>query len=1234
MPPTPTFDIRYPAELPITERRGEILDALAHNQVVVVAGETGSGKSTQLPKLCLDAGLASSGLIGHTQPRRIAARAVAERVAEELGEPVGGLVGYTVRFTDRVGDATRIKVMTDGILLAELQRDRKLRRYQTLIIDEAHERSLNIDFLLGYLKQLLPQRPDLKVIVTSATIDTARFSEHFGGAPVVEVSGRTYPVEIRYRPLSIDEGEEEDRDQTQAIIEAVEELSSEPPGDVLVFLSGEREIRDTSDALARLNLPNTELLPLYARLSSADQHRVFQAHAGRRIVLATNVAETSLTVPGVRYVVDPGTARISRYSRRTKVQRLPIEPISQASANQRAGRCGRVAPGVCIRLYSEEDFAARPEFTEAEILRTNLASVILQMSAIGLGEIAAFPFVDAPDQRAIKDGVASLEELGALDPNARSERKRLTPVGRQLAQIPLDPRFGRMLLEANRNGCLHEVMVIAAALSIQDPREHPLEKAVAAAQAHARFVVPDSDFLAFVKLWDHLRSARHEAKSSSQFRKLCKNEYLNYLRVREWQDLYSQLRFVAHRMNMRPNSDPASPLAIHRSLLAGLLSHIGMRRAETNEFLGARSTKFLIGNRSALAKKPPRWVVAAELVETNRTWAGVVARIQPEWAEALGGHLVKRSYTDPWWDARRGTAMTNERVTLYGLPIVTARRVPYSRVDPEGARDVFIRDALVEGDWQTHHTFLAENHKVFDELRSLHQRTRRHDVLVTDAALFDFYDERIPADVTSGSHFDNWWKRERGERPDLLTVRPEDLLDTEATIDVAAFPDTWKQGDLELGLSYEFDAMSDRDGVSVSIPLAVLDRVDSSAFTWQVPGLRDELVTSLLRSLPKAVRKEVGPAPDVAGPFIAAHGPDDGDIAAVLAAAVTDVAGFRVLPDEFDLSALPPYLRMTFSIVNERGEELVAGRDLAALRKRLAPSVRAAVAKSAPHIERSGLTAWSFGELPRAVTVGTSGALKGYPALVDEGASVGIRIFSTADEQRQAMWRGTRRLLLLTIPPPARAVDRVFLNAARLAVAQLPITSLGEVVRDCIEAAADDLLRQHGGPVWDAAAFDELRTGVKSDLAGRATDIAGAASRILIAAAALRSRTERLVAPSFDPAVIDIRAQLERLAGSGFVTRAGASRLADVLRYLEAIDRRLDKLADDLARDSRSMRIVSGLQDDLARLRSRSAEAATEIGWLIEELRVSLWAQHLGTRVPVSEKRILRMIEDAFGEPG
>ncbi|HKN37945.1 MAG TPA: ATP-dependent RNA helicase HrpA, partial [Acidimicrobiia bacterium] len=752
--PTP----RYPAALPVSERRDDIAAAIAAHPVVIVAGETGSGKSTQLPKICLEVGRGVRGMIGHTQPRRLAARAVAERVAEELGSEVGGVVGYAVRFTDRVSDHTLVKVMTDGILLNEIQRDRHLRAYDTIIVDEAHERSLNIDFILGYLKQLLPRRPDLKVIVTSATIDTERFSRHFGGAPIVEVSGRTYPVEVRYRALvDVDapadgdgDGAAEERDQIQGITDAVAELVAGGPGDILVFLSGEREIRDTAEALAALALPDTELLPLYARLSAADQHRVFQPHPGRRIVLATNVAETSLTVPGILSVVDPGTARISRYSHRTKVQRLPIEPVSQASANQRAGRCGRVAPGVCIRLYSETDFRSRPEFTEPEIVRTNLASVILQMAALGLGDVARFPFVDAPDARSIKDGVALLEELGALDPTQKDPKKRLTTLGRRLAQLPLDPRLGRMVLEAEANGCLDEVMVIAAALSIQDPRERPLDKQAAAAEAHARFADRESDFLSYLRLWGYLQE-RQDALSSNQFRKLCKAEFLNFLRIREWQDIHGQLRQVMRNVGGRRAAVRAAPgeaeesrrrTAIHGAILSGLLSHIGLKSGPRDEYQGARAARFAIAPGSVLFKSAAGWVMAAELVETTRLWARVVARVDPAWAERLGAHLVKRSYSEPHWDAKRGEAMAYERVTLYGLPVVTARKVSYNRVDPAAARDLFIRLALVEGDWRTPHPFWEENRRLVDEVRALATRVRRNDVLVDDEVLIDFYDQR------------------------------------------------------------------------------------------------------------------------------------------------------------------------------------------------------------------------------------------------------------------------------------------------------------------------------------------------------------------------------------------------------------------------------------------------------------------------------------------------------------
>ncbi|MGD9751564.1 MAG: ATP-dependent RNA helicase HrpA, partial [Acidimicrobiia bacterium] len=864
--------LRYPAELPVVERRDELVAAIRDHQVIIVAGETGSGKSTQLPKLCLEAGRGLDGMIAHTQPRRIAARAVAERVADELGEDVGGIVGYAVRFTDKVSERTLVKVMTDGILLAEIQRDRQLRRYDTIIVDEAHERSLNIDFLLGYLTDLRRQRPDLKLIITSATIDTARFAAHFDDAPVIEVSGRTYPVELRYRPLEGDaEPDATDRDQTQAICDAVDELCDEGQGDVLVFLSGEREIRDAAEALRAQDRPNTEILPLYARLSMAEQHRVFASHRGRRIVLATNVAETSLTVPGIRGVIDTGTARISRYNRRTKVQRLPIEAISQASANQRAGRCGRVGPGVCIRLYSETDFATRPEFTEPEILRTNLASVILQMAALRLGDIASFPFIEPPDRRAIRDGITLLEELGALDPDLEGERGWLTPLGRRLARLPIDPRLGRMVLEAERLHCVREVLIITAALSIQDPRERPTGSEAAAAEQHRRFSgqAPDSDLLAYLHLWNHLREQQHEL-SSSAFRRLCRKEYLNFLRVREWQDLVAQLRQIANELGIRVNHDDAAPSEVHRALLSGLLSQIGLRDPERNEYLGARNARFVIAPGSVLQRKGPRWVMAAELVETNRLYARRVARIQPEWVERLAPHLVTYHYSDPQWSPARANTVALEKVTLFGLPLVAGRRVDFGRIDPSFARATFIRHALVEGDWDTRHRFVAHNRAVLDEVKARHDKLRRH-VDPDDEALFRFYDARVGDEVTAGVHFDRWWNKARRHQPGLLDVRPEDLLGDGEPLadDPDAFPDAWRSGELALPLAYRFEPGDEADGVTVSIPIGVLNQVRPAEFEWSVPGLRLELVTVLVRALPKALRKELVPVPTHAAALLA-----------------------------------------------------------------------------------------------------------------------------------------------------------------------------------------------------------------------------------------------------------------------------------------------------------------------------------------------------------------------------
>ncbi len=1236
--------ITYPPALPITERRDDLLAAIRDHQVVIVAGETGSGKSTQLPKLCLELGRGITGLIGHTQPRRVAARTIAERVAEELGTELGTAVGYTVRFTDKVGAGTFVKVMTDGILLAEIQRDRMLRRYDTLIIDEAHERSLNIDFLLGYLKQLLPKRPDLKVIVTSATIDTARFSQHFHDAPIIEVTGRTFPVEVRYRPygglVAADEGDDvidDDRDQIRAITDAVDELGRAGPGDVLVFLSGEREIRDTADALAKLDRRDTEVLPLYARLSAAEQHRIFQPHPGRRIVLATNVAETSLTVPGVRYVVDAGTARISRYSHRLKVQRLPIEKVSQASANQRAGRCGRVAPGICIRLYAEDDFDGRDEFTDPEILRTNLASVILSMVNLGLGDVAAFPFLDPPEDRAIRDGVALLEELGALEPDQPADRRRLTKLGARLVRLPIDPRLGRMILQADEEGCVREVLVIAAALALQDSRERPTDKQQAADEQHRRFAVPGSDFLALVRLWEHLAERRAEL-SSNQFRRECRAEFLNYLRVREWQDLHRQLRQAASGLGIRPGRAEAAPDQVHRALLAGLLSHVGMRDKETREFRGARNARFQLVHGSALAKKPPAWVMAAELVETNRLWGRTAAAIQPEWAEALGDHLVKRSYGEPRWDERSGRAVTTERVTLYGLPVVTARSVGYDRADPAEARDLFIQHALVERSWRGRHGFLDDNAAFLEELAELGDRLRRFD-LVDEIAMFTFYDRRVGADVVSGRHFDSWWKRARRQEPDLLTMTVADFAGEGTTYDAAAFPDEWRQRDLTFAVTYRFDPGEPADGVTVHIPMAVLNRVDPYGFDWQVPGYREELGSSLARTLPKALRRHLTPLAETtaaaarrigAMPASEARGIDD-----ALAEVLSGLAGERIDADDLDVRQVPAHLRITFAV--EDGDTVVAhGKDLDAVRELVGGRVRAAIADATPDIERAGITRWDFGDLPRVAESTVDGQLvRGYPALLDGGDSVSIRVFSRPEVAEKIMPGGVRRLVLLSVPVGVKGLARDVPNAAQLAISSVPDLSLGTLLRDVIGAAADQVVAGHGGAAWDEAAFERILAGARADLRSAAADALRAAGQVLVAAAAVEQALQRVVVPALEPTVDDARAQLHRLVRPGFVTASGTRRLADVERYVRGIERRLERAGAEPGRDQQRQRQVRAVERDYQKLLaalqpSQVTPRVVEVGWTIEELRVSLFAQALGSKGQVSPKRITRELDRLF----
>ncbi len=1232
-----------PDVLPLAEKRDDLLAAIRDNQVVIVAGETGSGKSTQLPKLCLELGRGVDGLIGHTQPRRMAARTIAERVAEELGTELGGTVGYTVRFTDRVGDQTMVKVMTDGILLAEIQRDRLLRRYDTLIIDEAHERSLNIDFLIGYLKQLLPQRPDLKLIITSATIDTARFAEHFGStgraAPVVEVSGRTYPVEVRYRPYGTEPGD--DRDQVQAVLDAVDELAAGDVGgvrgDVLVFLSGEREIHDTADALRRQSAERgdrLEVLPLYARLSAVEQHRIFKAHPGRRVVLSTNVAETSLTVPGVRYVVDAGTARISRYSHRLKVQRLPIEPVSQASANQRAGRCGRVAAGVCIRLYDEDGFADRPLFTEPEILRTNLASVILQMTALGLGDVAAFPFLDPPDPRSVRDGYALLEELGAIIDD------RLTPVGRRLARLPLDPRLGRMVLEAEHLGCVREVMIIAAALSIQDVRERPAEQRGAADEAHLRFDVPGSDFLSLVKLWDHLR-AQQQKLTGNQFRKLCRTEFLNYLRVREWQDLFSQLRQVAGQMDIRSagsrvEQGESHPDHVHQALLAGLLSHLGMRDGTTREYRGAHGSRFVISPGSTVAKASPRWVIAAELVETNRLWGRVAASVQPEWAERLAPRLVKRSFGEPWWDSGRGGAVCREQVLLYGLPIAN-RVIGYDRVDRPAAREMFIRCALVEGDWQTHQSFLQANQQFITELAGMGERMRRAD-LVDDEAVFTFYDRRLGADVVSGRHLDRWWKDARSAQPDLLTMKLEDFIGGDGAMSPHDFPTVWHQGPWALVVTYQFDPGSTIDGATVHIPLTALNQVEQVGFDWGIPGFRPDLVDALLRSLPKEHRRELVPMAEVVNKVVASIGApnswqDGTSLVAALASVVGEVAGVEVPTEAFDLDRVPPHLRVTFSVDDEDGRSLAAGKDLAALAELMAPRMRIAIARVAPIEERRGIVGWDFGDLPTIVespqAVAGGAAVKGYPALLDDGDSVSIRVLTTEGLQARVHHGGVRRLVLLAMPVGKRAIERDLTGDLRLATAASGFT-LADLEADCLLAAADRVIADGDGPTWTADGFTALLAAARDDLPDLAATALRQAAGVCAAAVSVIDRLDRLVAPAVRASADDARAQLARLVRPGFAASAGVARLPDVGRYVKALDHRLAKLPEDPHRDQARLREVAALEALyvvlLGRLGREVPSEVVDIGWQLEELRVSVFAQQLGAARGVSAAKIAKAI--------
>jgi ATP-dependent helicase HrpA len=1217
--------LAVPEQLPIAEHVEQITAALRAHQVIIVAGETGSGKTTQLPKIALAAGRGSSGMIGHTQPRRIAARTLAARIAEECGVELGAEVGFAVRFTDRTARGTKVKVMTDGILLAELQRDRDLRRYDTIIIDEAHERSLNIDFLLGYLRRLLPRRPDLRVIVTSATIDVERFSAHFGGAPIIEVSGRTYPVEIRYRPT-----EDVASDDVDAVCEAVLECLTSGDGDVLVFLSGQREIHDVADALRPMLDAVTTVLPLYARLSAAEQHRVFAPGGGRRVVLATNVAETSITVPGIRYVVDPGTARISRYSKRLKVQRLPIEPVSQASANQRAGRCGRVRDGIAVRLYSEQDFASRPDFTDPEILRTNLASVILQMAALKLGDIEQFPFLDPPDTRTIRDGIVLLHELGALQ--SSTGLPRLTPLGRRLARLPLDPRLGRMVLAAADAGCVREVAVIVAGLTIQDPRERPEAERGRADAAHARFVDRRSDFVTLLNLWDHVRELRRTT-SGNGLRRACRDQYLNYLRIREWQDLVGQIRDVLGGLDITWSSAPDDPDAIHRALLTGLLSQVGLYDDLRRDYLGARGARFVIFPGSALARTTPDWVMSSELVETSRLFARRNAAVRPDWIEEAAGHLVQRSYSEPRWSERRGAAIAAERVTLYGIPLVTDRTVDYGRIDPALARELFIRGALVEGQWRTRHRFWHANVAALQAAQQVEDRARRRGLVIDDEGLFAFYDARIPLDVTSVRHFDAWWKKASKQTPDLLTLGPADITVADELPDESEFPLRWSAGpEVTLDLSYAFEPGAAADGVTVDVPLAVLPDLDPAEVPGAAPGLRGELVAALLRSPAKGIRRQLGPAPNLVPAVLEAPELADESLLDGVAAAVSRITGVRVTADDWDLTRVPMHLLPRYRVVDENGALLGEGRDLADLQRRHAPDRAALLARSASDVTVTGATTWAFGTIPPAVERIVSGIrVTGFPALVDRGASVDLAVLPDSEEATRIHLRGVRRLVALAVPDPAPRGHAALDMRSRLILSRYPEGSPA-LMADCTDATIDALLAGHA--IRDREAFDaavaRITLALPKAYAATLAHVVPALEQGWEAERALEAQSSPILAES----VADARAELHRLLGSHPVSRIGVARLPDLRRYLQALAWRASKMPDDPVSDARRLAAARAAEELVAAHVSQwpvpdtvaAPEAARLARQMIDEYRVGLFAQHIRTALPVSERRIEKFV--------
>ena len=1236
--PTPS----YLEELPVSERRAEIAEAINNNQVVIVAGETGSGKTTQLPKICLEIGRGITGMIGHTQPRRIAARSVATRIAEELKSEVGHTVGYKVRFSDRISPESYIKLMTDGILLAESQKDQFLNQYDTLIIDEAHERSLNIDFLLGYLKQLLPKRPDLKLIITSATIDTSRFSKHFNDAPIIEVSGRNYPVETRYRPLQNDSDDEDDRDVLQGIRDAVDELAQDSLGDILIFLPGEREIREAAESLRKHHPPHTEILPLYARLSASDQNRIFQPHKGRRIVLATNVAETSLTVPGIRYVIDPGVARVSRYSHRTKVQRLPIEKISQASANQRAGRCGRIAAGICIRLYSEEDFNLRAEFSEPEIKRSNLASVILQMKALRLGDIDHFPFVETPEAKMVSDGYKLLEELGAID-----QKKQLTKIGTQLARLPIDPKVGRMVLAAHQLGSLSELLVIASALSVQEPRERPHEKQQAADERHKAFSDERSDFLAYLKLW---REYHYQADklTNNKLRRWCRDHFISYLRMREWHDVHVQLKSLVRELGWKLNDSPHLNhknhdiveieadhyAAIHQALLTGLLGNVAFK-GDKQEFTGARGIKLHIFPGAVLFKKPPKWIIAAELVETTRMYARSCARIEPEWIEQVAGERCKRTIFEPHWEKRPAAVMAFERLSLYGLIINPRRKIHFGKINPVEAREIFIRGALVEKEFNTHAPFFKHNIELIDEIESLEAKSRRRDVLVDDEVLYQFYTQRLPSDSYDGRRFEAWRKKAEKKEPKLLFLTRDDLMQHNAdAVTDAQFPDTINVAGMTLKLSYHFDPTHPQDGVTVTVPLPALNLLSTARFEWLVPGLLHEKIRQLLKSLPKNLRRNFVPMPNYADACLKVLSASDEALLPALQHQLLRMTGVKVTLEDWQLDKLPPHMLFNFNIVDDNEKTVSMGRDLRLLQQQL----KAEAQQSFTEIpswdgEQQGITSWSFGELPIDVEFKRNGIMmRGYPALIDKKESIAIELRDNLQQAEHETRIALRRMVGFALPDKLKYLSRQLPHQKEINLYYAPVGRCDALQQDLIDTIIDQAFFSNELPRTEKA-FEHCLDAGKKKMLLMSEEICGLVLETLKQHHQLNKKLKGSLSPALLHAAADIKAQLGHLIYSGFINQTPLEWLREYPRYFKSINLRLDKLTGNVSRDRTLMQEIKPLWEDyLARLEKHQQQGITDAAlttyrWMIEELRVSLFTQELKTKVPVSAKRLKKQWE-------